>query len=173
MIWRFRSQNRMKERDMVDKSENPTTYISDSDAIMDIEDAYNKIASLNLGEDESEIDHLPHDFKVELTEQLSKKNFEKKIIEKVYDHEVNDKQDINKSALNAMLLTEDQIDIIEDNNRNSNDSNPSTVSTSENLADIFTRKKAKIMHPNVGKLKPTESTLPTSQQEYDNRKKTL
>ena len=27
----------------MDKSENPTTYISDSDAIMDIEDAYNKI----------------------------------------------------------------------------------------------------------------------------------
>ena len=78
MIWRFRSQNRMKERYMIDKSENPTTYISDSDAIMDIEDAYNKIASLYLGEDESEIDHLPHDFKVELTDQLAKKNFEKK-----------------------------------------------------------------------------------------------
>ena len=55
-----------------------------------------------------------------------------------------------KSALDAMVLTEDQIDIIEDNNRNSDDSKPSTVSTSENLADIFTRKKAKIMHPNIG-----------------------
>ena len=99
---------------MIDKSENPTTYISDSDAIMDIEDAYNKIASLYLGEDESEIDHLPHDFKVELTDQLAKKNFEKKIIEKFYDHQVNDKQEINKYALNAMLLTEDQTNIIED-----------------------------------------------------------
>ena len=37
---------------MID-SENPTKYISDSDAIMDVEDAYNKIASLYLGEDES------------------------------------------------------------------------------------------------------------------------
>ena len=51
-----------------------------------------------------------------------------------------------------MLLTEDQIDIIEDNNSNSNDSNPFNVSTSENLADIFTRKKAKIMHHNEKKL---------------------
>ena len=153
----------MKERYMIDKSENLTTYISDSDAIMDIEDAYNKIATLYLGEDESEIDHLPHDFKVELTDQLAKKNFEKKIIEKFYDHQVNDKQEINKSALNAMLLTEDQIDIIENNNSNSNYSNPSNVSTSENLADIFTRKKAKIMHPNVEKFKSTGLTLPTSQ----------
>ena len=52
---------------------------------MDIEDAYNKIASLYLGTDESEIDHLSHDFKVELTDQLAKKNFEKKIIEKFKD----------------------------------------------------------------------------------------
>ena len=72
-----------------------------------------------------------------------------------------------------MLLTEDQIDIIEDNNSNANDSNPSNVSTSENLADIFTRKKAKIMHPNVGKFKSTGLALSTSQQEYDDRKKTL
>ena len=86
MIWRFRSQNRMKEKYIVDKSENPTTYISDSDAIMDIEDAYNKITSLYLGEDESEIEHIPHDIKVELTDQLAKKSFEKKIIEKFYDH---------------------------------------------------------------------------------------
>ena len=72
----------------MDKSENPTTYISDSDAIMDIEDAYNKIRSLYLGEDESQIEHLPHDIKVELTDQLAKKSFEKKIIEKFYDHQV-------------------------------------------------------------------------------------
>ena len=75
MIWRFRSQNRMKEIYIVDKSENPTTYISDSDAIMDIEDAYNKITSLYLGEDESQIEHLPHDIKVEFTDQVAKKNF--------------------------------------------------------------------------------------------------
>ena len=137
---------------------------------MDIEDAQNKIASLYLGEDESEIDHLPHDFKAKLTNQLAKKNFEKKIIEKFYDHQANDKQEINKYALNAMLLTEDQINIIEDNNSNSSDSNLFNVSTSENLADIFTRKRAKIMHPNVGKVKPTELTLPTSQQEYNDRK---
>ena len=133
---------------MIDKSENPTSYISDSDAIMDIEDAYNKIASLYLGEDESEIDHLPHDFKVELTDQLAKKSFEKKIIEKFYDHQVNDKQEINKYALNAMLLTEDQTNIIEDDKSNSSHSNHTNVSTSENLADIFTTKKPKIMHPN-------------------------
>ena len=58
---------------------------------MDIEDAYNKITSLYLGEDESEIEHIPHDIKVELTDQLAKKSFEKKIIEKFYDHQVNDK----------------------------------------------------------------------------------
>ena len=29
------------------------------------------------------------------------------------------------------------------------------------------------MPPNIGKLKPTELTLPTSQQEYDDRKKSL
>ena len=144
MIWRFRSQNRMNERYMMDKSENPTKYLSDSDAIMDIEDAYNKIASLYLGADESEIDHLPHDFKVELTDQLAKKNFEKKIIEKFYDHQVNDKQEINKCALNAMLITEDD-------KSNSSLSNPSNISTAENLADIFTTKKPKTMHPNVEK----------------------
>merc|ERR1711884_853865 len=113
------------------------TYISDSDAIMDIEYVYNKIASLYLGKDESEIDHLPHDFKVELTDQLAKKSFEKKIIEKFYDHQVNDKQEINKYALNAMLLTEDQINIIEDDKSNSSHSNLSNISTSENIADIF------------------------------------
>ena len=99
----------MKEKYMVDKSENFTTYISDSDAIMDIEDAYNKITSLYLGEDESQIEHLPHDVKVEFTDQLAKKSFEKKIIEKFYDHQVNDKQEINKSALDAMVLSKEQI----------------------------------------------------------------
>lgn len=79
MIWKFRSQNRMKEKYMVNKSENPTTYIADSDAIMDIEDAYNKITSLYLGEDESQIEHLPHDIKVELTDKVAKKRFEKNI----------------------------------------------------------------------------------------------
>ena len=139
----------MNERYMIDKSEIPTKYTSDSDAIMDIEDAYNKIASFYLGEDESEIDHLPHDFKVELTDQLAKKNFEKKIIEKFYDHQVNDKQEINKCDLNAMLITEDQINVIEDDKSNSSHSNLSNVSTSENLADIFTTKKAKTIHPNM------------------------
>ena len=133
---------------MVDKSENPTTYISDSDATMDIEDAYNKITSLYVGEDESEIEHLPHDIKVELTDQLAKKSFEKKIIEKFYDHQVNDKQEINKSALDAMVLSKEQINIIEDKTESSNDNMCSTISTSKNSADIFTRKKAKIMHPN-------------------------
>ena len=109
VIWRFRSQNRMKERYMVDKSINPTTYISDSDAIMDIEDAYNKITSLYLGVDESQIEHLPHDIKVELTDQLAKKSFEKKIIDEFFDHQVNDKQEINKSALDAMVLSKEQI----------------------------------------------------------------
>ena len=56
----------------------PTTYISDSDAIMDIEDAYNKITSLYLGEDGSKIEHLPHDIKVELTDQLAKKSLRKR-----------------------------------------------------------------------------------------------
>ena len=39
-----------------------------------------------LGEDEGQIEHLPHDFKLELTDQLAKKNFEKKIIDRFYDH---------------------------------------------------------------------------------------
>ena len=111
----------------MDKSENPTKYLSDSDAIMDIEDAYNKITSLYLGTDESDVDHLPHDFKVELTDQLAKKNFEEKIIEKFYDHQVNDKLEINKYALNAMLLSEDQINIIEDDKSNSSHSNLSNI----------------------------------------------
>ena len=120
--------------------------------LLDIEDAYNEITSLYLGEDESEIEHIPHDIKVELTDQLAKKSFEKKIIEKFYDHQVNDKQEINKSALDAMVLTKEQINIIEDKTETSGDNMFSTVSTSENLADAFTRKKAKTMHPNVGKL---------------------
>ena len=141
----------MKEKYIVDKSENPTTYISDSDAIMDIEDAYNKITSLYLGEDESQIEHLPHDIKVELTDQLAKKNFEKKIIEKFYDHQVNDKQEINKSALDAMVLSKEQINIIEGKNESPDDNMCSTISTSKNLADIFTRKKVKTTHSIEGR----------------------
>ena len=72
-----------------------------------------------------------------------------------------------------MVLTKEQVNIIEDKPEISGDNMFSTVSTSENLADVFTRKKAKTMHPNVGKLKPAELTLPTSQQEYDDRKKSL
>ena len=93
----------------MDKSENPTTYIPDSDAIMDMEDAYNKITSLYLGEEESQIEHLPHDIKVKLTDKLAKKNFEKNIIEKFYDHQVNDKQKINKSALDVIVLSKGRL----------------------------------------------------------------
>ena len=78
----------------------------------------------------------------------------KKIIEKFYEQQVNDKQEINKSALDAMVLSKEQIDIIEDKTESLDDNMCSTISTSKNLADIFTRKKAKIMHPNnVKKLK--------------------
>ena len=59
---------------------------------MDIEDEYNKITSLYLGEDVSQIEHLPHDIKVEFTDQVAKKNLEKKIIKFFYDHQVNGKQ---------------------------------------------------------------------------------
>ena len=48
---------------MTDKSENSTTYISNSDAIMDMEYAYNKITSLYLGEDKGQIEHLSDDIK--------------------------------------------------------------------------------------------------------------
>ena len=58
-----------------------------------------------------------------------------------------------------MLLTEDQINIIEDDKSNSSHSNFSNILTSENLADIFTRKKAKTIHPNVGKFKSTGLTF--------------
>ena len=94
---------------MVDKSENPTAYISDSDAIMDIEDAYNKITSLYLGEEESQIEHLHYDFKVEITDQFAKKSFEKKTKEKSYDHQVNDKQEINNCALDTMVLSKNRL----------------------------------------------------------------
>ena len=43
----------MKERFMNDINNNPTAYISDSDAFLDLEDAYNRFTSLYLGEYES------------------------------------------------------------------------------------------------------------------------
>ena len=61
LIWRFRTQNRMKERFMNDINNNPTAYISDSDAFIDLEDAYNRITSLYLGEDEGQDYQLSED----------------------------------------------------------------------------------------------------------------
>ena len=123
-----------------------------------------------MGADESDIDHLPHDFKVELTDQLAKKNFEEKIIEKFYNHQVNDKQEINKCALNALFRTGDQTNIRKDDKSNSSDSNTSYVSTAENLADIFTSKKPKTMHPNIEELKSAGLTISDSHQEDDEDK---
>lgn len=50
---------------MMDKSNYFTAYISDSDAIIGIEDAYNKIVSLYLGEDEGQLEYLSNDIKEE------------------------------------------------------------------------------------------------------------
>ena len=72
-----------------------------------------------------------------------------------------------------MVLSKEQINIIEDKTESSGDNMCSTVSTSKSLADIFTRKKAKTMHPNVGKFKSIGLTLPTSKQEYDDRERSL
>ena len=92
-----------------------------------------------------------------------------------------------------MILSKEQINIIEEKTASSDDYMCSTISTSKKLVDIFTRKKAKTMHSNegtilksdnewghmtllsdnLGKLKPTELILPTSQQEYNDKEKLL
>ena len=55
---------------MIYKSNSPITYISDSDAIIDVEYAYNKITTLHLGEDEGQIEHLSDDIKEEFSDQV-------------------------------------------------------------------------------------------------------
>ena len=95
----------MKEKYMMDKSEHPTTYISDSDAIMDMEDAYNKSTPLYLEENEGPVEHLLNDIKGEYSDKVAKKYFERRIVEKFYDHQVNNKQELNKCALDTMTFS--------------------------------------------------------------------
>ena len=84
----------MKEKYMMNKSNN-STAISDSGAIMDMEDAYNKITTLYLSEGEGQIEHLCNDIKEEFSDPIVKKDFERKIVEMLYDHQVNKKQELS------------------------------------------------------------------------------
>ena len=68
-----------------------------------MQDLYNKIAILYLGEDEDQFNDISNDAKKELNDEIAKKNFEKKIEEKFYDHQVNDKQELNKSDSRCVI----------------------------------------------------------------------
>ena len=85
----------MKEKYMMNKSNNPTTNISDSDTIVDMADAYHKITTFYLEEDEGQVEHLLNNTKEQFSDKVAKKYFERKIVENFYDHQVNDKQELN------------------------------------------------------------------------------
>ena len=131
----------MKERFMNDINNNPTAYISDSDAYLDLEDIYNRFTSLYLGEVEGQDGQLSDDF-ADLT---VKKDFEKKIIEKFYDHQVNDKQEISKYVLANMNLNRSKF-LMRKNNIGTVSQDNITINTNTNDSEILvTSKKPKIM----------------------------
>ena len=78
-------QNRMKEKYMIEKANDPTACISNSDAIIDLKDAYNKISTLHLGDRENEI--------CDILEEGTKEFFDK--LDKFYGNQGNGKQERN------------------------------------------------------------------------------
>lgn len=71
-----------------------TAYISNYDAIIDLQGVYNKIATLYLGDRHSEICNIPKEFTQEFCNYVTQKDFEKKIVVTFYDHQVKNKQQL-------------------------------------------------------------------------------
>ena len=90
---------------MIEKANGPTTYISNIDAIIDLEYTYSKISILYLGNKDSETCDIPQEVTQNFFDKVSQKDFVKKVLEKCYDHQGNGKQESNKTALETITFT--------------------------------------------------------------------
>ena len=86
----------MKGKYTIDKNNDPTAYISNSDAIIDLEDAYKKFATLYLDYIDSETCSISREVAQEFCDKVSQKDFKKEVVEKSI--KVND----NKNWINLL-----------------------------------------------------------------------